>query len=133
MDTHPPLTRQPETVRVLHSNERPGLTPVFGTSVPPAGLSGRLREFAFRYAEGDLRHWMLLLLADRVGVGEGVLSDLARGRVPNVFAEMGLGTEWRHNRAGLVRKVAVAAAVTGVAVWLLRRPRRRRQASANAR
>ncbi|MFD0668010.1 hypothetical protein ACT80S_09835 [Ramlibacter sp. MAHUQ-53] len=118
---------------MLHSNERPGLTPVFGTSVPPAGLSGRLREFAFRYAEGDLRHWMLLLLADRVGVGEGVLSDLARGRVPNVFAEMGLGTEWRHNRAGLVRKVAVAAAVTGVAVWLLRRPRRRRQAPANAR
>ena len=38
--------RQHPTVRVLHSSERAGLTPVFGTSVPPSGLSGRLRSLA---------------------------------------------------------------------------------------
>lgn len=124
---HPsPLEQQQSSVRVLHSNERAGLTPVFGTTVPPSGLSGRLRERAFRYGEGDLRHWTLLLLADRVNVGEGLLSDLAHGHVPNVFAEMGLATEWRHNRAALVRKTLVASALVGVAVWLLRRRRRGR-------
>ncbi len=123
MDDPANLTAQPETVKVLHSIERPGLTPVYGTSVPPSGLSGRLREAAFRYSEGDLRHWTLLLLADRVNVGEGLLSDLAQGRVPNVFAEMGLAMEWRYNRAGFVRKALVLGAVVGVGVWLLRHRR----------
>ncbi len=121
MEASHDLTRQPETVRVLHSSERPGGTPIFGTSVPPSGLSGYLREWAFRYPEDDLRHWTLLLMADRINVGEGVLADLARGRVPNVFAEMGLATEWRHNRPALVRRVLVLAAVAVAAVWLLRR------------
>ncbi len=124
MDASPDLTRQPDTVRVLHSLGRPGGTPVFGTSVPPSGLSGALREWAFRYPEGDLRHWSLLLMADRVNVGEGVLADLARGRVPDVFAEMGLATEWRYNRPALVRRVLVLAALAGAAVWLRRRRRR---------
>ncbi len=118
------LERQRPSVEVLHSIERTGLTPVFGTSVPPSGLSGRLREIAFRFSEGDLRHWAILMLADRVNVGEGLVSDLAQGRLPNVFAEMGLATEWRHNRAAFVRKALVLGAVAGVAVWLMRRPRR---------
>jgi hypothetical protein len=40
--------QQPITVEVLHSNERPDLTSVFGTSTPPSGLSGVLRRLAFR-------------------------------------------------------------------------------------
>jgi hypothetical protein len=32
--------QQPADVEVLHSNERPRLTAVFGTTVPPSGLSG---------------------------------------------------------------------------------------------
>ena len=32
--------QQPITIEVLHSNERPNVTSVFGTSTPPSGLSG---------------------------------------------------------------------------------------------
>ena len=63
---------------MFHSTERGGVTPVFGTSVPPSGLSGMLRRRAFRRSENDVRHWMMLLLADRVNVVEGLLEDLRR-------------------------------------------------------
>src|SRR5215212_7840621 len=36
--------RQPLTVEVLHSNEPPDVTAVFGTSMPPSGPSGVLRR-----------------------------------------------------------------------------------------
>jgi hypothetical protein len=97
---------------------------VFGTSTPPSGVSGLIRAGAFRYSENDLRHWGLLLFADRVNVVEGILQDLAHGHVPNIFAEMGIRSEWRYNRAGLVRKALVASAAVGLAVYLLRRRRR---------
>jgi hypothetical protein len=118
---------QPEAqhahVKVFHSTERPGITPVFGTTVPPSGLSGMLRALAFRYSENDLRHWLILLAADRVNVGEGLASDLAHGHIPNIFAEMGLRAEWRYNRAGLVKKAVVASALVGAAIYLARRRR----------
>lgn len=117
------LPQQHSGVKVLHSIERTGLTPVYGTTVPPSGLSGRLRSLAFRFSEGDMRHWMLLLLADRVNVGEGLVSDLASGHVPNLFAEMGLAMEWRHNRGAFVRRVLTLLAVAALGAWLLRRRR----------
>jgi hypothetical protein len=92
--------------------------------VPPSGLSGAMRDIAFRYSENDLRHWMLLLGADRVNVIEGILDDLAHGHVPNLWREMGLGAEWRYNRAGFVRKAAIATVAIGAAVYLMRRRRR---------
>ncbi|USX23013.1 hypothetical protein NHH82_12995 [Oxalobacteraceae bacterium OTU3REALA1] len=109
------------TMKVYHSVERPGVTPLYGTSAPPTGLSGRLRGAAYKLRENDIRHWLLLLLADRVNVVEGVAGDLRQGRVPNIFAEMGIRSEWRYNRAGLVRKVVVASAVAGAGYWLIRR------------
>jgi hypothetical protein len=114
---------QQSNVKVFHSNERPGMTPVYGTTVPPSGLSGKMRELAFRYSENDIRHWLILLAADRVNVGEGLLSDLAHGHVPNIFAEMGGPAEWRYNRAGFVKKALIVSATVGVAVYLLRRRR----------
>jgi hypothetical protein len=117
-----PSQQQPR-VKVFHSVERPGITPVFGTSTPPTGLSGMMRSVAFRFSENDLRHWLILLAADRVNVGEGVLSDLAHGHLPNVFHEMGLRAEWRYNRAGLVKKAVVASALLGAAIYLMRRRR----------
>jgi hypothetical protein len=111
-------------VKIYHSVERPGITPVFGTSVPPSGLSGRMRDAAFKYSENDIRHWLILLGADRVNVMEGLLSDLAHGHVPNLWKEMGLSSEWRYNRAGFVRKAALVSAVA-VIVYLLRRRRGR--------
>jgi hypothetical protein len=56
----------------------------------------------------------MLMAADRVDVVEGVVEDLARGRIPNIPAEMGLRSELSHNRSGLVRKVAVTGAVVGL-------------------
>jgi hypothetical protein len=115
------LPQQPETVEILTSTERPGITPIFGTAQPPKGLSGMMRRLAFRWSENDLRHWLILLAADRVNVVEGIGEDLARGKVPNVLAEMGIKSEWQHNKAGLVKKAAIATAVVGAAVYLMRR------------
>lgn len=117
--------QQHSHVKVYHSVERPGLTPVYGTSAPPSGMSGKLRDLAFKFSENDMRHWLILLLADRVNVGEGLVEDLAHGHVPNIFSEMGLGMAWRYDRAGLVKKVAVGSAVLALAYLYLRRDRGR--------
>lgn len=114
--------QQKANVEILSSNERPHLTAVFGTSHPPAGLSGVLRRFAFRYSEGSLGHWMPLLLADRVNVVEGIFEDLLRGHIPNVFSEMGLRAAWKHNRRGLIKTgMGIVVAVSLVATILHRR------------
>jgi hypothetical protein len=111
--------QQPITVEVLHSNERSDLTSVFGTSTPPSGLSGMIRRVAFKYSESSYGHWLPLMLADRVGVLEGVLADVERGRVPNVFAERGWKAEWEHNRMSLVRRVLIAVVLASGAVTYL--------------
>ena len=113
--------QQPIDIEVLHSIERPNVTAVFGTSVPPNGLSGMIRRFAFKYGEGSFAHWIPLLLADRVNVVEGIVDDLAHGTVPNIFAERGMNAEWKYNRKGLLQSVAVGAALTTAVVVLLSR------------
>jgi hypothetical protein len=118
------LPQQAQTVEILTSTERPGITPIFGTAQPPKGLSGMMRRLAFRWAENDMRHWLILLAADRVNVVEGIGEDLAKGKVPNVLAEMGIKAEWKHNKSGLVTKAAIVTAVIG-AVYLMRRDRDR--------
>ena len=116
-------TQQPIDIEVLHSNERPNVTAVFGTSVPPSGLSGILRRFAFKYSESSYGHWLPLVLADRVGVVEGVLDDFAHGHIPNIPGEMGLKSEWRYNRKSLMTRVLVGAVIATVAVAYLHRRR----------
>ena len=114
--------QQPVNMEVLHSNERPNISRVFGTSTPPVGLSGALRRYAFKYSEATAAHWMVLIAADRVDVIQGIISDLKRGIVPNLFAEWGWAAEWKYNRASLVRRVATRALVIGlVAAWLFRK------------
>ena len=107
-----------------HSTERPGLTPVYGTVQPPRGVSGRIRHGAFHYSENDIRHWLMLLFADRVDVVEGIIEDLAHGHVPNIFAEMGGPAEWKHNRNGFIRKAFIAGAIVGALVYINGRRRR---------
>lgn len=120
------LERQVPRHKIHHSTERPGITPVFGTSAPPTGASGAMRDVAFRYSENDLRHWLILLGADRVNMLEGLLSDLAHGHVPNLWKEMGLGAEWRYNRKGFIAKAVALSAIAGTVVYLMRRRRGRR-------
>src|SRR5919107_1713808 len=111
--------QQPVNVEVLHSNERPNVSAAFGTSTTPAGLSGVIRRFAFKYSENSYGHWLPLMLADRVGVVERYLEDFSRGHIPNVFAERGWKAEWKHNRTSLVTRVAVGAVLATAAVALL--------------
>jgi hypothetical protein len=108
--------QQPIAVEVLHSNERPDVTAVFGTSTPPSGLSGVIRRIAFRYSESSYGHWLPLMLADRVSVVEGLLGDLEHGRVPRVFAERGWKAEWRHDRTSLVRRILLRAVLISAVV-----------------
>jgi hypothetical protein len=114
-------TQQPESVEILHSNERPNLSAAFGTSTPPAGLSGMIRREAFKYSENSYGHWLPLIVADRIGMVEGVVDDLAHGHVPNIFGEMGWKAEWKHNRQSLVTRVIIGAAVASVAIAYLSR------------
>lgn len=116
---------QVETVEILRSNERDGkLTPIFGSSVPPKGMSGMVRRLAFKFSENDLRHWLLLQAADRTNVVEGVVSDLSRGRVPNIPAEMGFKAAWKHDRTGVIKKAAIGAAVVGFLILARRHAKR---------
>lgn len=113
--------QQPIDIEVLHSNERPNITAVFGTSVPPSGLSGMLRRCAFKYSEGSYGHWLPLLLADRVNVVEGIADDLLHGHMPNMCAESGMGAQWKYNRKGVIKKAAIGALIATTAlVWLSR-------------
>lgn len=54
------------------------MTPVFGTGQPLRGVSGLVRRLAYSIRETKARHWMILLLADRVDVLERRLAKLAK-------------------------------------------------------
>ena len=116
-------------VKVFHSTERPGITPIFGSPNPPSGVSGAMRALAFKLSENDIRHWLLLLAADRVNMVEGLVDDLTRGVMPNILGEMGIRSAWKYDRGGVIRKALVASAVAGAAVYFLtkKKPRRERR------
>lgn len=120
-------TQQLQDVEILQSIERPNLPAVFGTSVAPRGLSGKIRRFAFNYSESNYGHWLPLLLADRVNMVEGLIDDLKRGHIPNIFAEKGWKAEWKHNPKGLVTKVATTALVTWAVFAVLTRKKGKRK------
>lgn len=114
-----PPSQQPERCEILISPERPHITPLFGTSAPPAGLSGQLRRMAYKLTENDIRHFLLLLAADRINVVEGIGADLISGHVPDVLGEMGIKAAWQHDRAGVIRKAAIGGVVLGLAyLWI---------------
>jgi len=92
---------QISNVEILQSTEHFKRPPVFGTSVPPRGVSGWIRRRAFRHSENDLRHWLMLLFADRVDVVESLASDA--------------------RRSPRVRSAVMIAGATLTAAWLLRR------------
>src|SRR3982750_465638 len=73
--------QQPQTVEILMSTERPATTRGFGTSVPPSGLSGIIRPYAFQHSEDRYRHWLPLILADRINVYEGIIDDVKAGYI----------------------------------------------------
>ncbi|WP_080054467.1 hypothetical protein [Spirosoma aerolatum] len=114
-------TQQPIDTEVLRSIERPNVSAVFGTSVPPTGLSGQIRRFAFRFSESEYGHWLPLLLADRVNVVEGLIDDVRQGIVPNIFAEKGMLADWKYNRKNLLQHVLIGAVVTTTILTIMSR------------
>lgn len=90
--------RQAEVTPRERSIEHKFLTPVFGTSVPLRGLSGKIRRYAYdRYSEGRAAHWLLLLAGDRVDVLESRLRGLASGRPDRLIHETGVRAEVTHH------------------------------------
>jgi len=119
--------QQPIDMEILHSIERPNVTRVFGTSTPPSGLSGAIRRYAYKYSEATATHWTTLILADRVNVVEGIISDLAHGHVPNIFAERGWNAEWKYNRKGIIKEALIGAAlIVGVIAFSSTKKKRRK-------
>ncbi|MFC6022849.1 hypothetical protein ACFP2T_42685 [Plantactinospora solaniradicis] len=96
--------RQPERWPRERSIEHQFLTPVFGTSCPPRGLSGVMRRYSYRkYSEGRAAHWLLLLAADRVDTVESVFRSLLTRRPDNPVTETGVLSEFSHH--GLASRI----------------------------
>jgi hypothetical protein len=121
---YPSIDPQLPQVKIHKSTEHERLTPIFGTACPPTGLSGMIRDRAYALSEGRLARWMLLMLADRVNVLEDLARDLATLRPPNLFAEMGLRTELRHNRTRFITQVVATLSLVLATLAVLRRGRR---------
>jgi hypothetical protein len=116
--------QQPIDMEIFHSIERPGVTRVFGTSTPPAGLSGAIRRYAYKYSEANATHWMTLILADRIDVIQGKLNDLKLGIIPNPWIERGWRAEWKHNRPAFIQKIATTALLITIGVLCMTRKKR---------
>lgn len=92
--------RQPEAQPREKSIEHEMLPPVFGTTVPLKGLSGRLRRYSYdNYSEGHTAHWLLLLAADRLDSLESHLASFGTGRPDNPITQTGIAAEFKYPRS----------------------------------
>ena len=89
--------RQPEKWPRERSIEHEFLTPVFGTSCPPRGISGAIRRYAYRFSEARAAHWMILLGADRVDALESHIRSFLTLRPDNPITESGVSSEFSHH------------------------------------
>lgn len=105
-------------VKIHMSNEHPNLTPVFGTACPPKGLSGLLRDYAYQYGEATNRHWMTLLLADRIDMVESMISDAMRGNPDRYMKEKGWSAFFTYADPATRRKYVTFGALALGAVVL---------------
>ncbi|MDP9068386.1 MAG: hypothetical protein M3N53_08605 [Actinomycetota bacterium] len=89
--------RQEEKWPRERSIEHKFLTPVFGTSCPPKGLSGVMRKYAYSaFSEARAAHWVILLAADRVDAVESHLQSFLTTRPDNPVTETGAVSEFSH-------------------------------------
>ena len=66
-NTRFPPERQEGTSAVpKHGRPNRSMPPVFSTQTPLRGISGAIRAFAYRFPDHYPRHWLLLMLGDRV-------------------------------------------------------------------
>ena len=97
------------------------LTPVFGTALSARRALGVIRRYAYRFSEGRVAHWVLLMFADRIDVIESRIKSFFSGRPDNIFAESGLKAEFtRHGlRSRLGQHRADVKHMPLDALWLL--------------
>jgi hypothetical protein len=89
--------RQAEKWPRERSIEHRFLTPVFGTSCPPKGVSGAIRRLSYRkYSEAQTAHWLLLIAADRVDAMEEHARSFLTLRPDNPITQTGLMGEITH-------------------------------------
>ena len=114
--------RQPEKWPRERSIEHAFLTPVFGTSCPPKGVSGAMRKYAYRYSEARAAHWLILVAADRVDAFGSHVRSMVTLRPDNPITETGVRSEFTHHgvasrfgkkRADLVHQPLDAIIVAG--------------------
>jgi hypothetical protein len=109
--TEPPQQRN--TDDHLHRAALDGPTPVAGTAQRPRGVSGSLRRAAYEVPEHYARHWMLLLMADRIDVLESRLGST----LADPMERAGL-----HGGARLARHNPLAVLAGAVAgAWVVKR------------
>ncbi len=90
--------RQPEKWPRERSIEHRFLTPVFGTSCPPRGVSGMMRRYAYRrFSEARAAHWLILMAADRVDSLGSHLRSFMTLRPDNLLTETGVLSEFSHH------------------------------------
>ncbi|HYO33440.1 MAG TPA: hypothetical protein VES21_11385 [Nocardioidaceae bacterium] len=90
--------RQPENWPRERSIEHAFLTPVFGTSCPPKGVSGIMRKYAYRrFSEARAAHWLILVAADRVDALESNAASFLTRRPDNPITETGILSEFSHH------------------------------------
>jgi hypothetical protein len=88
--------QQPETFPREMSIEHARLTPVFGTTCPPSGVSGAIRRKAYEnYSEARAAHWLLLVAADRVDALGSTVRSFATLRPDNPITQTGVLSEFR--------------------------------------
>jgi hypothetical protein len=102
---------QAPRTKIHISNEQPNLTPVFGESCPPRGLSGMLRDYAYQFGEGANRHWMTLMLADRVNMMESTIIDALRGKPDNYVREKGWSAIFKYGNDEDKRRMMTATLI----------------------
>ncbi len=119
--------RQPEKWPRERSMEHKFLTPVFGTSCPPKGVSGMMRKYAYnRFSEARAAHWLILVAADRVDALGSHLRSFLTLRPDNPITETGVLSEFSHHgiasRVGKKRADSVHQPLDAVIIagpWVL--------------
>lgn len=124
---YPDIEPQIPRAKVHKSIEHMQMTPVFGNVCPPKGLSGLIRNHAFRFSEAQSRHWLYLVLADRVDMIETLITDIARLDIPNIPKEIGMKAMWKHDKKSVLAWSAIGIGALGAVVYLVNRNKSTRQ------
>lgn len=83
-------------------------------------LSQKMRDYAFRRSETSYGRWIPLVMADRVGVIEGIISDIRQKRFPSIIKKQSVtGLLSYSSKRKLIAQAVIGTLVTTGAITLL--------------